>query len=517
VNLKDDRSSSLRRKLRRVILGTTLVALFVALGSMIAYDVRLYHRTWTADMATQAELLARTCVPALLFDDPGVARENLALLRLRPNVLSAAIYGPRGATFASYSRDPGDTPVPPLPGADGIHVVGSFVEVNHRIVEDGAILGTFYLRARHGLGDRILQHLLIASFLAVLGMVVAYVYSERLQRSVSQPILEVARVAREIAETADYSRRAPRLSDDEVGLLGESFNGLLAEVEARSHALAETNAELAREMSVKAEAQREILRLNSELEERVRDRTAQLTSAMQELETFCYSVSHDLRAPLRGIHGFSQALVADFPRDLPDEAHRYLSRITASATRMEQLIEDLLNLSKLTRATLTRREVDLSDLAGRVVENLRTTDPDRRVEVLIREGMKVDADPRLLQTAIENLLGNAWKFTAKTELPRIEVGCMRDGARTVHFVRDNGAGFDMQYADKLFGAFQRLHRQDEFPGTGIGLATVARVVHRHGGRIWADGQIGAGAAFYFTLAEPVAGATDAPETTNGEA
>jgi light-regulated signal transduction histidine kinase (bacteriophytochrome) len=348
-------------------------------------------------------------------------------------------------------------------------------------------------------------------------MGVAFAYSERLQRSVSLPILEVARVAREVAETADYSRRAPLLSDDEVGLLSKSFNGLLAEVEARSHALAESNAELAREMRVKDEAEREILRLNSELEVRVRERTAQLTSAMQELETFCYSVSHDLRAPLRGIHGFSQALLADFPAELPGEAHRYLSRITASAARMEQLIEDLLNLSRLTRTTLTRREVDLSALAARVIESFRNAEPDRRVELSVRSGMKVDADPRLLQAALENLLGNAWKFTAKTERPRIEVGSMKDGSRTVYFVKDNGAGFDMRYADKLFGAFQRLHRNDEFPGTGIGLATVARVVSRHGGRIWADAQVGAGAAFYFTLAEPVADAAVASVPTSGEA
>jgi signal transduction histidine kinase len=210
-------------------------------------------------------------------------------------------------------------------------------------------------------------------------------------------------------------------------------------------------------------------------------------------------VSHDLRAPLRSIDGFSEALLQDFPQHVPEEGRRYLSRIRASTQRMAQLIEDLLNLSRVSRGALERREVDLSELARQVVAELRGREPQRQVDVSIWEGMHAQGDPRLVRAALENLIGNAWKFSSKTDQPRIEIGALADGRRKVFYVRDNGAGFDMAYANKLFGAFQRLHSAGEFSGTGIGLATVQRIVQRHGGRVWADAQPEKGAVFFFTL------------------
>jgi light-regulated signal transduction histidine kinase (bacteriophytochrome) len=232
----------------------------------------------------------------------------------------------------------------------------------------------------------------------------------------------------------------------------------------------------------------------------VRERTAQLETAMRELETFSYSVSHDLRAPLRAIDGFGQALVEDFPEQLPADAKRYLSRIRTSTQHMAQLIEDLLNLARVSRGTLERRTVDLSQTARQVVGELQQHEPGRAVEVAVWEGMSAEADPHLLRVVLENLIGNAWKFTSKAAKPHIEIGALKDGGRATFFVRDNGAGFDMAYADKLFGAFQRLHSASEYAGTGIGLATVQRIVQRHGGRIWAEGEVGKGAVFFFTLA-----------------
>ncbi len=229
-----------------------------------------------------------------------------------------------------------------------------------------------------------------------------------------------------------------------------------------------------------------------------------LEAANKELEAFSYSVSHDLRAPLRSIDGFSQALLEDCAGLLNEQGKDHLNRIRAASQRMGQLIDDLLGLSRATRDELRREPVDLSALALGSADEVRKIWPGRQVELVVAPGLRAPGDPRLLQIVFDNLLGNAWKFTSKQERATIEVGAMSHDGTAAYFVRDNGAGFDMAYVDKLFGVFQRLHAITEYPGTGIGLATVQRIVVRHGGLVWAEGQVGQGATFYFTLGERIA-------------
>jgi signal transduction histidine kinase len=224
----------------------------------------------------------------------------------------------------------------------------------------------------------------------------------------------------------------------------------------------------------------------------------ELEAKNEELESFSYAVAHDLRAPLRAIDGFGAILLEDYRDRLDDEGRQYLNYVRGAAQQMAQLIDDLLGLSRVTRSEFQRRHADLTALARAVAARLAQSEPDRRAEVVVADGLAATADPGLLAIMFENLLGNAWKFTRKSPAARIEVGSM-GGAPPVFFVRDNGAGFDMAFASKLFGMFQRLHAADEFEGTGIGLATVHRVVRRHGGRIWAEAAVGEGAAFFFTL------------------
>jgi PAS domain S-box-containing protein len=243
----------------------------------------------------------------------------------------------------------------------------------------------------------------------------------------------------------------------------------------------------------------ELRRLNEELEQRVAARTADLVASNKELEAFAYSVSHDLRAPLRAIDGFSQAVLEDYGDKLDLEARSHLQRVRAASQRMAELIDGMLSLSRITRSQMRRTAVDLSALAQAAALDLQKTAPARRVEFVIAPRLVVKADADLLRVVLENLLGNAWKFTSKRLQARIEVGAMQRDGETVYFVRDDGAGFDMAYARNLFGAFQRLHTAVEFEGTGIGLATVQRIIHRHGGQVWAEGEVDKGAAFYFTL------------------
>jgi PAS domain S-box-containing protein len=250
-----------------------------------------------------------------------------------------------------------------------------------------------------------------------------------------------------------------------------------------------------RDITERKEAEDRIQKLNADLQQRA----LQLETTVKELEAFSYSVSHDLRSPLRSIDGFSQAILEDYADRLPADGQNYLMRVRAAAQRMGQLIDDLLSLSRVTRAPLQPGFVNLSALAQTILNNLKQTQPERQVTVLIAADLATNGDPHLLRIALENLIGNAWKFTSKRPDAYIEVGAVDEPGGRIFFVRDNGAGFDMNFSEKLFGAFQRLHSVDEFPGTGVGLATVQRIIRRHGGNIWADSAPGKGSTFFFTV------------------
>jgi signal transduction histidine kinase len=283
------------------------------------------------------------------------------------------------------------------------------------------------------------------------------------------------------------------------GLLGLTllamFNGRLRKlVRARTILLEH-------EIEERRHAEAEVRELNRNLEQRVEERNAQLLSVNKELDAFAYSVSHDLRAPLRAIDGFSQALEEDCADRLDEAGKDYLQRVRKGCARMGHLIEDLLQLSRLSRRDIVRTELDLTAMATEVVEELRAGASGRSVVFQIEPGLRASGDPTLLRAVLDNLLGNAFKFTSTTPGARIEFGRTLVEGQPAFFVRDNGVGFDMQYANKLFGAFQRLHGAGEFEGTGIGLATVQRIILRHGGRIWPESVVGQGATFYFTLQE----------------
>ncbi|HKV03714.1 MAG TPA: ATP-binding protein [Candidatus Acidoferrales bacterium] len=263
---------------------------------------------------------------------------------------------------------------------------------------------------------------------------------------------------------------------------------ILDDFDAEKIKVGQANQRLGREIEERGRVEEQVKKVNTEL-----------VAANKELEAFSYSVAHDLRGPLRGINGFSLALLEDYRDRLDDRGRDYLSRVRSATQQMGVLIDALLTLSRVARAEILRQSVDLTALAASIAGDLKTTQPERRVEFVIAQGLEAEGDPRLLRAVLENLLSNAWKFTSAHAHARIEFGRTDHDGRPAFHVRDDGAGFDPAYADRLFGAFQRLHSTSQFAGTGVGLATVQRIIHRHGGRIWAEGAVEQGATFYFTL------------------
>lgn len=490
---------SVRHKLLLVMLASTFTALIVTGAALVIYDLRAYREAGMSDLLTQAEILGRASAPALAFDDPKAASEYLRLLRAKPEIASAAIYNTKGRQFATYSRRELDLALPRLPEPDGARIEGQTVVLFKRVVENNEILGTVFLRADYQVLGRLISYLGIFAAVMVLGLLAAFPVATWLQSAVTRPILDMASVTQRVVEKRDFSLRMMKTTEDEIGYLAESFNDMLAEVGRRSEALEAANQSLAREISEREHAQQETQRLNAELEQRVAERTAQLEASSKELEGFSYSVSHDLRAPLRAVAGYSQMLLEDHLEQLEPEAQRKLNVIQDEARRMGVLIDELLAFSRLGRKAMQIAEVDMTGLARTTYDGLNGQSPGTKAEFRLGTLPKARGDRVLLGQVWANLISNAVKFSSKREKPLVEVSAISDEKEHVYFVRDNGAGFDPRYQAKLFGVFQRLHKSSEFPGTGVGLALVQRIVVRHGGRVWADSRLDEGATFYFTL------------------
>lgn len=330
-----------------------------------------------------------------------------------------------------------------------------------------------------------------SAMIFALALLLSLAVAAVLASTVTAPIRRISNATQALA-AGELTRPLPGSPLEELDLLARAFNDMAGRLNRNFEALSN-------EVEMRKRAEARLLGFNAELEERVALRTRELQDLNQELETFCYSVSHDLRAPLRGISGFTEILAKDYAAALDDKAQHYLGRVLAATDRMGELIDDLLELSRVSRDRMHRQTVDLSAIARDVLSNLANAAPDRRVEVYIEDGLSAEGDPRLLRILLENLLDNAWKFTSKTPVGRISLTANGENGLPVFTVSDNGAGFDMRYAGRLFGPFQRLHRVTEFPGTGIGLATVQRIISRHGGHISAEAEPGRGATFRFSL------------------
>ena len=523
---------SIREKLVAIVMWTTLAALVVSVGLVVAYDLRSYRSALLNDLSTQAELVGHMTSAALVFDDPRLARENLALLKTRPSVRAAAIYDGGGALFASYLA-PGETAsFPARAGKDGHVRDGDDMVLYKAIAENGDRLGTVYLRSHNLLMERIRDYLMIAAAVIVLAMLTAYFLVRRLGHTITTPIDALTTIARDVVATRDYSRRAPRISEDEAAALVDSFNAMLSEIEGRTRALEDSNREIAREVQQRARAQREVTRLNEQLEQRVQDRTMQLELANAELElaiveardanraksAFLSSMSHELRTPLNAILGFAQILASPTMPTTLEQKNEFAGHILKSGRHLLTLINEILDLAKVEAGAVavSMEPVGLADVLDECRTMIEPQAAARGIAVRFPGSLDVvvQADRTRLKQVLLNLLSNAVKYNRDGGTVAIE--CVDAGLQRLRLaVSDTGIGLSSEQLAALFQPFNRLGQENGAQeGTGIGLVVTRRLVELMGGAIGVASSPGEGTTFWIELAraEPAAPSTPSAQT-----
>ncbi|MGP8197977.1 MAG: ATP-binding protein [Limisphaerales bacterium] len=491
------RAAPIQRKLTVAIMLTSTVVLFLTAAVFIGREVRTFHRTLAEYSGTIARITAAQSSGAVDYEDEADCRKILSKLNSEPSILLAALYGRHDKMLAHYPESADLRSFPPTPQANQYRIQDGAVNIFAPVRQDNRLVGFLYLkwdlsgayrRARWEAG--ILAMVLIGS------LAVGRVISAVLQRRISGPILELADTARAVAVNRDYSVRAKKHGSDELGLLTDAFNQMLAQIATQDESLRKREEQLRHALQSAETAAKEVLALNAALEERVASRTAELAAANQELEAFTYSVSHDLRAPIRHIDSYAQML--EDGKD-PAAFRQHLSRIRAGVQDMGRLVDDLLKLSRIGRSQLKPAAVRLNTIVEEVMAELKPETANRDIEWRIAALPSATVDPGLIKQVFANLISNAVKFTRPRAHAVIEIGTEPGNGGVVIFIRDNGVGFNMKCADKLFGVFQRLHREEQFEGSGIGLHTVQRIVRLHGGAIRAEAELDKGATFHFTL------------------
>ncbi len=480
---------SLSARLTRMNLLVSGVVLLIAAVAFFSFDPLSFRNTLIRNLDAEAQIVGDNTVSALMFNDQQSAATTLKGLQRSPAILGAELTTRDGTVFARYARS--NLKPPELHSLDAreterVWSFGTHVLVAHRIVFQGQDLGVVYISAQlTEIGRRARQYVLIAFLILLFCMAAALVISNIARRLIAQPIISLADTALLVSRDRDYSLRAKVDADaSEIAVLVEAFNTMLAQIEQRDAALNEAR---------------------TDLEVRVKERTAELEAANRELEAFSYTVAHDLRGPLDVIRGIAFLLAQRAGNAGDRNIGPMVEQIQISTANMASLIDDLLNFARAATVPVKSMPVDLSAIAREISAELTLSNPGRRVDFVINKSPEVLADAGLMRIVLDNLLRNSWKYTSHHPRACIEFGAMqtfdagRPAAGLVFFVRDDGAGFDPSHMDRLFQPFQRLHGKSDFPGTGIGLATVRRILSRTGGSIWAEGAVEKGATFYFEL------------------
>lgn len=465
----------LKTKLLLLTVSISTLGILLVCSALIVVENKTYEQQLESELHVIADILAEQSAAALLFEDAQQLDTIISSLRQTGTIEQVCVFNV-SKTLVSALNGSGSEPCPSLDDQPEVGFVGDFYRLLEPVTLDGDVVGHFYLMSRLEVLREHIWTFMVVTFSVGLGIQALLVLvALRLQRVVSEPIVALSDAAERISVEHDYSIRVPVYGKDELGALGSAFNEMIGTIQQQN---------------------RKILQSKDDLERTVAARTSELSHANRELEAFSFSVSHDLRQPLRAIEGFSQALEEDCRDHLDDTGLDYLNRIRAATVRMGSLIDGMLVLSRVSRQAMETKKVDLSAMLKEIAQELSETMDDIPTEVTIQPSIRVEGDERLLRIAFQNLLENAWKYSSKTDKRRIDVSACETGDSITVALKDNGAGFDMKYVDKLFVAFNRLHAPAQFSGTGLGLATVDRVVRRHFGRVWAESEVDKGASFY---------------------
>lgn len=462
---------SIKKKLVFMQVFTSVIILVLSSVAFVITDIKSYKEQKVERFNDIALVIGSNIISSIQLLDYDAAKEKLQELNVKPDILNAVILDKNGAVFASYTMRGADSVRFSLADIDNkkAEFVGNYLFVYHNIIKDNEIIGKVCLQVEaNKVKDVINEKLQVAALLLVVGIAFAFLIAMFVQRSISVPLSDLANVIKKVKESGDYKSRSLVKGKDEINALSQVFNDMLEKIEKR-------------ELSLK-------------------ERTAELEISIKELESFSFSVSHDLRAPIRAINGFAKIVEKKYSPQFDTEGQELLNTIVKESIRMGQLIDDLIAFARLGKKEIQKTKVDMTALAKEAVEELlKLSEKKYKAKITVTDLLPSDCDRVLMRQVFVNLISNSLKYSYPKPDPSIEIGSFSEENSIVYFVKDNGVGFDMKFYDQLYGVFQRLHDPEQFEGTGIGLSIVKRIIVRHGGRVWAEGKVNEGATFYFSL------------------
>jgi signal transduction histidine kinase len=493
------RLNSIKHKLMLMILLASSTALLIACGAFTVIEISTFRSAMARDLGVLADVLANNSTAALSFENSDDAREILKSLGNETQIASACLYGNDGRLFVGYNRNGVGSVFPLHPGSDGSSFSGDHCVIFRPVVLNNERIGTIYLQADLAQLYVRLKALAITGFVVLLvSMIAAFFISIFLQRLISEPILSLAAVSRLISENRNYSLRAIKRSEDELGLFTDAFNQMLETIEERNTALLQANETLKEQVMARVQAEEQLKALNEDLERRVQERTQELKRSNEELEQFAYVASHDLQEPLRMVASYMQLIERRYKDKLDADADKFIGFAVDGAKRMQALIQDLLAYSRVGTRHNPFQTIDCTSIVNGVVADLKLTIDEIGAKVRYNTLPTVNGDSIQLAQVFQNLISNALKFKGNAS-PEIYISARRDGDFWVFSIKDNGIGIDPQYFNRIFVIFQRLHTRQEYAGTGIGLAVCKKIIERHGGRIWVESEPGKGTTFHFSI------------------